>query len=280
MDARDMLLAGDPKAALEQLKQEVRKAPRNVALRTFLFQMFCVFGEWDRAVTQATTAAELDIAALPMAQAYRAAIRCELLRARVFAGSRTPTIFGDPEAWMSLLIEAGRVLAAGRAAEAAGLRDAAFEQAPEAAGEITLQDGAPEPFAWIADADPRLGPMLEAMIDGKYYWLPFHRIAALEIEAPADLRDQVWMPARFLWRNGGEAVGFIPTRYPGSEQAADPALALSRRTEWVGQEGWFLGLGQRMLTTDAGEFALMDIRRIDFAAAAAIPATLPAVETA
>ncbi len=265
MDAREHLLAGDPKAALERLKQEVRKAPRDVALRVFLFQLFCITGEWDRAVTQATTAAELDVAALPMAQAYRAAIRCELLRARVFAGTRTPTVFGDPEAWMSLLIEAGRVLAAGRASEAEGLRDAAFEQAPAAAGSITLQDAAPQDFAWIADADPRLGPMLEAMIDGKYYWLPFHHIAALEIEAPADLRDQVWMPARFLWRNGGEAFGFVPTRYPGSEQAADPALALSRRTEWTERDGWFLGLGQRMLATDAGEFALMDIRRIDFA---------------
>jgi len=40
--ARDVLREGDARAALEQLKQEVRKAPRDVALRTFLFQMFCV----------------------------------------------------------------------------------------------------------------------------------------------------------------------------------------------------------------------------------------------
>ena len=124
MTARDVLREGDPRAALELLKQEVRKAPRDAALRTFLFQMFCVFGEWERAVTQLT--------ALPMAQAYRAAIRCELLRNRVFAGSRTPTIFADPEPWMSLLIEANRGLAAGKPAEAARLRDDAFEQAAQA----------------------------------------------------------------------------------------------------------------------------------------------------
>ena len=58
-DARDVLRSGDPRAALEQLKQEVRKAPRDARLRTFLFQMFCVFGEWERAVTQLTVAAEL-----------------------------------------------------------------------------------------------------------------------------------------------------------------------------------------------------------------------------
>lgn len=259
MTARELLRAGDARGALEQLKQEVRKAPRDVGLRSFLFQMFCVFGEWDRAVTQLAAASELDAIAIPMAQAYQAAIRCEMLRARVFAGARTPTIFGEPEPWMSLLLEANRVLASGKTDEAARLRDDAFEQAPTTSGTI---DG--EAFEWIADADPRLGPMLEAMVDGKYYWIPFQRIQTLDIEPPADLRDQVWMPVRFVWGNGGESYGFVPTRYPSSELAEDPALALSRRTEWQENGEWFLGLGQRMLTTDGGEHALMDLRHIAF----------------
>jgi type VI secretion system protein ImpE len=261
MDARERLRASDLGGALEQLKQEVRKTPRDARLRTFLFQLFCLFGEWDRAVTQLTAAAELDPLALPMAQTYRAAIRCEMLRARVFAGERTPTVFGQPEAWMSLLIEANRALASGRGDEAAKLRDTAFEQAPTANGTI---DG--EAFEWLADADPRLGPMLEAMIDGKYYWVPFHRIRTLDIEAPEDLRDQVWMPAHFVWENSGESFGFIPTRYPGSHAASDQAIVQARRTEWQDRgSGWFLGLGQRMLATDTGEHAVMDIRQISMA---------------
>jgi type VI secretion system protein ImpE len=261
LTARDVLREGDARGALERLKQEVRKAPRDVALRTFLFQMFCVFGEWERAVTQLTAVAELDPITLPMAQAYRATIRCELLRKRVFAGARTPTIFADPAPWMSLLVEANRVLTAGKPAEAARLRDDAFEQAPSVGGNVDGQD-----FEWLADADPRLGPMLEAVIDGKYYWVPFHRINVLDIEPPADLRDQIWMPAHFVWTNGGESYGFVPTRYPGSELADDVTLALARRTEWQESGEWFLGLGQRMLTTDTADFALMDIRRIAFRA--------------
>jgi type VI secretion system protein ImpE len=261
MDALELLRSGDPGGALEQLKQEVRQAPRDARLRTFLFQLFCLFGEWDRAVTQLTAAAELDPLALPMAQAYRAAIRCEILRTKVFAGERTPTVFGQPEPWMSLLVEANRVLASGRADEAAKLRDAAFEQAPAAGGSIN-----DEAFEWLADADPRLGPMLEAMVDGKYYWVPFHRLRTLEIEAPADLRDQVWMPARFVWENSGESFGFVPTRYPGSHAAKDPAIVLAHRTEWQDRgSDWFLGLGQRMLATGTGEHALMDVRRIAMA---------------
>ena len=260
MDAREILRSGDPRAALDRLKQEVRQAPRDARLRTFLFQLFCVFGEWDRALNQLTVAAELDASALPMAQAYRATIRCEMLRQRVFAGSRTPTIFGDPEPWMPLLIEANRLLAAGKGPEAARLRDDAFEQAPAASGSIDGRD-----FAWIADADQRLGPMLEAIVDGKYYWVPFHRLRRLAIEAPADLRDSVWMPAQFVWANGGESVGFVPTRYPGSDAAPDPLLALSRRTEWNESGEWLIGLGQRMLATDADETPLMDLRRLDIA---------------
>jgi len=262
MDARALLRAGEARGALEQLKQEVRKTPRDVRLRTFLFRLFAVFGEWERALTQLTAAAELDPLAVPMAQIYRAVIRSEVLRGKVFAGERTPTIFGQPEAWMSLLIEADRVLAAGRADDAAALRDDAFDQAPATSGTL---DGTE--FGWIADADPRLGPMLEAMVDGKYYWVPFHRLRSAELDPPSDLRDQVWLPSHFTWANGGESVGFIPVRYPGTETAADPALALARRTEWQEVGPWHLGLGQRLLATDSGEFPLLDTRRIEIDAA-------------
>ncbi len=260
-DARELLRSGDLVAATEAVKQDVRSAPRDARHRVFLFQLFCVVGDWERALAQLAVAAQLDAAATSMADAYRALIRCEVLRARVFAGARAPTIFGDPAPWMSLLVEALRALADGRAEAAAALRDEAFEAAEPAAGRI---DG--EHFAWIADADPRIGPMLEAVIEGRYFWIPFARVSHVAFEPPVDLRDQVWQPARFTWSNGGEAVGFVPTRYPGAE--TDPALRLARRTEWH-DEGlsWTLGHGQRMFATDAGEHPLLDTRVIAIDAA-------------
>lgn len=261
--ARQLLESGQLREAFDQLKQDVRKAPRDPRLRTFLFQMFCVSGEWERALTQLTVAAELDPSALPMAETYRTLIRCEGVRDSVFAGRRTPTLFGHPLPWVALLIEANRLLASGAHEPAARLRDEAFDAADTVAGEA---DGTP--FDWIADADPRLGPVLEAVLDGTYYWIPFQHIAALTLEPPADLRDQVWMPANFTWTNGGQAIGFIPTRYPASTAAADPSLALARRTEWRAEgppdDGWSLGLGQRMLTAGDSDFALMDLRQLRF----------------
>jgi type VI secretion system protein ImpE len=94
--------------------------------------------------------------------------------------------------------------------------------------------------------------------------VPFHRIRRIDIEPPADLRDFVWTPAQVTWANGGEAVALIPTRYPGTEAAPDPALRLSRRTEWQEQsEQTYFGLGQRAFVTDNAETALLDVRRID-----------------
>jgi len=105
--------------------------------------------------------------------------------------------------------------------------------------------------------------MFEAIVEGKYYWVPMTRVASLTIEAPEDLRDIVWTPARFTWTNGGESMAMLFARYPGSESADNPAIRMARATEWVEQPGeLFTGLGQRMLATDQGEYALLGTRSI------------------
>ena len=64
----------------------------------------------------------------------------------------------------------------------------------------------------------------------------------------------------------GETVALIPARYPGSESSADDRLKLARRTEWTAcGADLFLGYGQRMLTTDTGEYPLLETRRIELA---------------
>jgi type VI secretion system protein ImpE len=193
-----------------------------------------------------------------MAQMYREALNCEALRAEVFAGRRTPLVLGEPPPWLGLLLEALRLTAEGNSAAAQPLRDQAFAAAPATAGTI---DG--QVFEWIADADVRLGPVVEAVVNGRYYWIPVQHIRRIGLEPPVDLRDLVWTPAQFTWANGGESVGVIPTRYPGSERAEDEAIRLARKTVWeeAGQD-LYLGLGQRMLTTDGGEYPLMQVREI------------------
>lgn len=275
MAASEILRDGKLDEALAELQQQVRASPADPKLRVFLFQLLAVQGIWDRALTQLNVAGEMDPAAQTMMQMYREAIRCELLRSEVFAGKRTPFIFGEPEPWIARLVQALKLMAEGQAEQAAALRDEALEAAPAAAGRLKVRSAPTAPaeeraaeevsFAWIADADSRLGPLLEAIVNGRYYWIPFSRIQTIELEPPTDLRDMVWLPVNFTWANGGQAVGLIPTRYVGSHASSDPLVRLSRKTEWEDAGGGaYLGHGQRMLATDGGEYALLDLREIGF----------------
>jgi len=258
-DAEEFLRSGDPTRALSALQSTIRQRPADAQLRVFLAQLLMVLGQWERAVQQLSVVGEMDASALPMVYTYRAAVQCELLRRAVFAGQRSPLVFGEPEGWIARLVQALGSDASGHHAEAAELRAHGFKEAIGTAGQINGQS-----FEWIADADSRLGPVLEAMIDGGYYWIPFGRIRRIVIEPPENLGDLVWTPAQFTWTNEGQVIGHIPTRYVGSE-GADDELRLGRKTEWrpLGGEG-FAGLGQRVLATDVDEVALLDVRELVF----------------
>ncbi|MCQ8105333.1 virulence protein SciE type [Methylomonas sp. SURF-2] len=246
--------------ALAQLQEQVRKSPDVAKHRVFLFQLLALNGQWDRALNQLNVCGNLDNANLAMVQTYREAIRCELLREKVFKGETSPLVFGEPEHWIALLVEACKLSAQAAYTQAGELRARAFEQAPASSGSFNG-----EAFEWIADSDSRLGPVAEAVVNGRYYWIPFNRIASIEIEAPVDLRDLIWLPAQFTWTNGGSAFGLIPSRYPGSENAEDAALRLARKTAWLEPEaGHYHGLGQRIWITDNGEHALLDTRELIF----------------
>ena len=256
--AEQALKEGDTPRALKLLTEQVRARPQDAKLRIFLFQLLCVLGQWERALNQLNVGLELDAGTLPMVQTYREAIACETLRLQVFAGNKVPMLFGEPETWIALLIEALLRDGRGESGAAQQLREQALEQAPSSSGSANGQ-----PFVWIADADTRLGPTLEAVINGRYYWLPWSRLAKVDIDPPEDLRDAVWMPAHFEFTNGGDVVGLIPTRYPGTDLAAGDLLALSRGTEWrQTSAGVFTGLGQRLISTDTAEFGLMDLRTV------------------
>jgi type VI secretion system protein ImpE len=244
---------------LAEGQNSVRGDPANAKRRVMLFQLMILSGQWDRALTQLYVIKEMDAEANDFVRTYREVVRCELFRKEVFAGARSPLVLGEPPQWIAALTEALRLLGEGKVSEAAAVRAAAFEAAPGVSGRLNQA-----PFAWIADADVRMGPVCEAMLNGKYYWIPFDRLARIEVEVPTDLRDLIWAPAKLTFQNGGEQVAFLPARYPGSELAEDDEVRLCRKTEWrdLGADT-HVGMGQRMLATDVGETAILEARVIE-----------------
>ena len=244
--------------ALTEVEGEIRTQPSDVKHRIFLFQLLCVLSDWKRAGKQLDVIRKLDDSALAMVQMYQTAISCELFRESVFAGKHDPIFMGKPEEWQALLLQAFQLTTKGEYKESLSVRNRAFELAPASPGSINGND-----FSWVADADSRLGPILEMFIEGKYFWVSFSHIDLVTFDIPTDLRDLVWLPAHVKWRNGGEAYALVPARYPGSQRS--DVLALGRLTEWDPLDGeLYAGYGQKVLATDVDDFSIYDLREMNF----------------
>ena len=258
---------------LAELQASVRKDASSSKLRIHLFQLLCVMGNWQRALAQLQVCAQMEAKSLPMAQTYREAIKCELLRKEVFAGKRTPQIMGEPPSWMAAMIEALKLDGQKNFSAAATLREAALEEATPSPCVI---DGVQ--CEWLTDGDSRVGPTLEVIANGQYYWLPLESCSGLLLEPPTDLRDMVWAPGEVMLPNEGRVAVLIPTRYVDTDisAAADADdLKRSKRTEWTEAHPsmWF-GSGQRLWTSDVGDHAILDTRLISMDVAVATVATV------
>lgn len=264
MDPEALVKEGKLVEAREAITTRIKNDPSKAENHVFMFQLLSVLGEWDRALTRLNVAAGLNVDADLLKHMCTPALQAEALRERIFRGERSPLIFGEPDEWLGWLVQSLGLLAQGKAEAAADLRDKAFEQAPAAPGRITIGDGEPETFEWLADADGRLGPVLEAVIDHKYYWLPLHRVRSISMGAPTALRELIWIPATIVLTTGVEQNAMLFARYPGSHASDDSSIRLARKTDLTeAAEGLAIGLGQRMLATDGGEHALLDVRRIE-----------------
>jgi len=251
----------DIRHRLKEAKLEIKKNPSDAKLRVLYFQLLSVSGKWKEALAQLEIISEVgnDEAALT-AMMYKPLPKCEISREAVFHGENDPLILGKPEKWLGMLVKANQLSIKSEHKAAATLRREAYKESPAYAGTINGEE-----FSWIADMDSRLGPVLEVIINGKYYWTSFTNIKSIKISVPENVRDFVWCPARFIWTNGGNVVGFIPSRYVDSSNTNDDDLKFARKTIWNKEyKDFYCGVGQRMFTTNKNEYSLLDVREVEF----------------
>src|SRR5262249_1440597 len=159
MTARELYQAGKLAEAVQALNTELRENPGDVKRRTFLFELLCFAGNYDRADKQLEILAQENKDAQMGALVYRAALHAERTRCDVFQKKEYPQTGGSSE--------------------------------PQAVK--GTWNG--KPFESISDADPRIGARLEVFAAGQYLWVPFEHIASIEIQPPKRLRDLIWAPA-------------------------------------------------------------------------------------
>jgi len=285
---RDWSHAKPLSEALSRAEAGVRAKPQDAQARWLLFELLCVLGHWERALTQLQTWAGLSKDLDSTAHVMRGLIKAERQREDVLAGRSEPATIAASQpglsapasgeeaatkrspAWIADLAEALRLgaIGQGNAAEATEASDAAREVAlsmvPDTPGSSNLVSS----FNWIADADSRLGPVCEVILIGAYRWLAFEDISSLTKSAPERLLDLVWSQVDIVLRDGTPLKGYMPMRYPVDEGDRD-ALLMARETVWheTGRTG-VCGRGQKMWMTDADDMALLDLRTCRFGCAA------------
>jgi type VI secretion system protein ImpE len=260
MDSKEMLDAGKLTAAIEQLNQDVRAHPADPKRRTFLFEMLCFAGDYERAQRQLDVLGQLNEQAESGIIVYRGVLAAEQARLAVATENELPIFLLEPPAFASLYLAALHRLRDGNAAEARALLSEAMEAQPVRRGKI---DG--QPFTDFADADPFLSSFLEVIINGRYIWVPFVQIKRFAIEAPRRLRDLLWAEATLETIEGPSGNVLLPVLYAGSFRHSDEQVRLGRATEWEDLgENLARGRGQRMFLVDDDEKPMLQCHQVEF----------------
>lgn len=250
---------------LARTTAQIQANPADANLRATFVQLLCLAGNWTRAQIQLQSWLALTPQAQPTITLLQQAIAGELQRAAVLRGESQPQLPGSAWAWSETLLAALQAEVKGDEARGAALRQQALEQADANPGTSEQQDQSVA-FPWLMDGDSRFGPVCEAIVNGRYYWVPFTAIREMQFQAPASVTDLVWRHTLIQLVDGSEQVCQIPVRYPLPAQAEESWLRASV-TEWqpLGNvDSQFIGLGQKVWLSDSAEFSLMTLQRLTF----------------
>jgi type VI secretion system protein ImpE len=249
-------LADAISAALEQ----VRNAPADRGKRLFLAELCCFSGDLERADKQLDVLFTPDAPDVVQLTLFRQLIRGELARREVFTHGRVPEFLAQPTDALKMRLQALIDLRENKVKEAAELLAKAEEARPAVTGTC---DGTA--FDDWRDLDDVTAPVLEVITaNGNYYWVPLEAIELLEFHKPERARDLYWRPAHLIVKDGPDGVVYIPALYFGSHTAADDAVKLGRRTDWVGGETEpYRGQGLREFLVGDSSKTVLEIEKIE-----------------
>jgi type VI secretion system protein ImpE len=232
MNPQELYRAGRLADAIKALSGELRNDPGDIRGRTFLFELLCFAGEYERADKQLEVLAQAGPTSEMGVLLYRSALYAERQRHDLFEKGELPPEKDDESS------RGGMV------------------------------NG--NPFASFSDADPRIGARLEIFAAGNYLLLPLEHVASIQIPPPQRLRDLLWTPAAvrttpsFKGTELGEVL--IPVLAPFSWRHPDEAVRLGRMTVWEKPEGYDyqVPFGQKMWLVDEEEIPLLELRGLEF----------------
>ena len=233
MNPLELYQAGRLMDAMKALSAELRDNPTDARRRTFLFELLCFAGEWERADKQLEVLGQAGPESEMGVLLYRSALFAERQRHDLFQRGELPPEQEDTEAERNGVVN-------------------------------------DKPFTYFADADPRIGARLELFAAGNYLLLPIEHVASIQIPPPKRLRDLIWTPAAvrttpsFKGSELGEVL--LPVLAPFSWRHPEEAVRLGRMTVWEKTDGaeFQVPFGQKVWQVDDEDVPFLELRALEF----------------
>ncbi len=233
MNPQELFKAGKLSEAISALNETLRNSPADLKSRTFLFELLCFAGEYDRAEKQLNILEqEGNKDSFLGTLLYKAALNAEKTRQEMFESKTYP----------KQLVNGATTTVQGKL------------------------NG--KEFKTLSDADPRVGEKLEVFAAGDYMWISYQDVAAIRIDPPKRLRDLLWAPAKLMtgptFRSKDLGEILLPVITPLSWQHPEDEVRLGRVTEWCEDEaGEIAPFGQKNLLVDGEEIPFLEIRDLE-----------------
>lgn len=249
-------LGGAIAAAIENVK----KKPTDVAARTFLFELSCFSGEWDRAEKQLDAIGHQDVNAAIGSLIYRQNIKAERDRINLFEHSSRPESASKFPDYVENLLKAVDLVRQGDTASARTELDKVEEERP--AFPVTVNG---EDFGDLRDHNELTMCVFEVFIKDNYIWLPFEQVVSIEFLERKSLRDVYWPQAKVEMTNGTTGEMFFPSLYVNTWKNESDQIRLGRSVDWRDAgDDIYVGEGMRLYSLGGKDIALTDIETLVF----------------
>ncbi len=259
-EAKTQLDAGNLNRAVEEALAAVKANPTDAKARTFLFELSCFSGDWERAEKQLDVIGHQDVNAMIGSQIYRQNFKCERDRQKFFDSGQKPEFLGATLPHVEDLLAANNRIREGNLAEARELLDKVEEERPAFACKING-----EAVSDFRDYNDSTSCVFEVFVKDQYVWLQFEEVKSIEFFPPKTLRDLYWAQAKVETVSGVSGEMFLPVLYVNSSKSENDQVRLGRMTDWrdLGEE-IFAGEGMKLFWMDGKEKSMLDIQTIEF----------------
>jgi type VI secretion system protein ImpE len=259
-DAKLELDNGNLSAAVEAALNLVKTNPTNVTARTFLFELSCFSGDWERAEKQLEVIGHQDVGAMIGSKIFQQNFKAERDRMKYFSDGLKPETLSATPSYMTDLQNANNRVREGNIAEAREIIDRIEDERP--AFPCTVNG---EGFSDFRDYNDLTMCVFEVLFKDAYIWLPFEHVVKIDFIKPKSLRDLYWIQANVELTNGTTGEMFFPALYSGSWKSENDLVRLGRMTEWrdLGSEV-FLGEGMKLFWMDGRDKSILDLETIEF----------------